>query len=193
MSAFHPMRTLDQYKSKLDRMEPPRGNRPCDGLDDLSIFDLNHRDDILETIHARFVLVALNVSQNPGTPPWSNFHSGKRDFMLRDAVMGTALWGSYLTDIIKNLPEKNSGTVAKYLKDKPEVLDCNIECFRRELEAIGAAEPILVALGGTTGDILRKAFGTEYRICQMHHYSGSVTRDKLRWQALQIAGELPRP
>lgn len=161
-----------------------RGQKPCDNMSDLSVFDVDR--NILSTIHTRFVLVALNVSKDPGTPDWSNFHLGRRDFMLRDALLETPLWGAYLTGIVKGLPEKKYHEVLRRLRREPNLHARSIASLRAELEAFGPEKPVLVALGVTVERILRAEF-SNFQIARMPHYSAPVSRSQLREEVMSIS------
>ena len=55
------------------------------------------------------IFVALNFSRETVMEDFANFHDARhisQDFKIRYALKGTKLWGGYMTDIIKNFPEK---------------------------------------------------------------------------------------
>ena len=72
--------------------------------------------------------------------PFQNFH-GKVGgaYKIRYAVKDTPFWGAYMTDIIKDFPEKESNNIMTYLKDNPSMVADNIISFEQELEDIGVA------------------------------------------------------
>ena len=50
---------------------------------------------------------------------FANFHDARhisQDYKIRYALKGTKLWGGYMTDIIKNFPEKSSSKMMSFLK-----------------------------------------------------------------------------
>ena len=50
---------------------------------------------------------------------FSNFHSSSstaQDYKIRYALKDTKFWGSYMTDIIKNFPEKHSNLMLEIYK-----------------------------------------------------------------------------
>lgn len=162
-------------------------NSPLDRLSDLSVLDFNQYPENRTVIHADFVIVGLNVSgpmnESPDAPSFANFHSSSRwakDYKMRDAFCGTPLWGSYMTDILKNFPEVDSSKVNGYIRDNPGCLNQHCELFDHELSLIGAAKSTLVALGGLTSSILKKRYAETNSIITIKHYSSYISADNYR-------------
>ena len=81
---------------------------------DISMFEGDSLVDSIKIMNTRFVFVGLNISGPIDVcRPFGNFHGGKRDFMLRDAIKDTVLEGAYMTDIIKLHPDKNHAPQAQ--------------------------------------------------------------------------------
>lgn len=151
------------------------GRTPKSNTGDTSIWE---DPKLLDKLNPNYVLVGLNGSGKHDAylakhRPWFNFHSSspaQNDYKLRYAVMDTPLWGSYITDIIKEHQESDSSKVKAYLKRHPEVVEKNIRQFRREMELHGG-QPVLIALGNDAYGILTRYFSEEYVIKKIPHYS----------------------
>tara|TARA_B100000767_G_scaffold6146_1_gene5943 strand:+ start:1160 stop:1666 length:507 start_codon:yes stop_codon:yes gene_type:complete len=151
-------------------------------MEDTSIFNDN---DVHKLLNPNIAMVGLNISGDiPGT--FKNFH-GKVGgaYKIRYAVKDTILSGSYMTDIIKNFPEKHSNQVMKYLKRNNVYLKENIFSFEEELKNIGAVDPIIFAFGGDTHKILDDALGEKYKIIKLIHYSHFISKEKYREHVLK--------
>ena len=118
------------------------GSTPKSNTGDMSIWD---DPNLLNILNPDYVFVGLNGSgKHDGylalNRPWFNFHSDsphQQDYKLRYALMDTPLWGSYITDIIKEYQEVDSAKVKAYLKTHPEVVEKNILLFRQEMKLHG--------------------------------------------------------
>jgi len=134
-------------------------------------------------MHTNTIFVGYNISKKIMTP-FGNFHEGKNDYRIKDAIRGTLFEGSYMTDIIKDFEEKSSGNMQQYLKAHPEFLEENIRSFIEELEFIGAKHPILIAFG-TNCYMLLKTHLPTYRILKVLHYSSYTTNEVRRAEILE--------
>ena len=155
---------------------------------------------LLRILDTGFVFVGLNVSNTRGTQKggfkedWKNFHrdySFQKDYKLRFALQGTPYWGSYLTDVIKEHVEGDSGKVMKYLRKHPEVVKRNVRRLAEELSCLGK-RPVLVAIGVDAYDILRKNLGKDgkYQIVRIPHYAGWGGQEEYRERVLTaLAGQ----
>jgi hypothetical protein len=116
------------------------GERPKDSIGDLSIFEIEEKDNLLRQLNPDVVLVGLNISRGTIQCPLGNFHDGRahsQDYKLRYALKDTPLWGAYITDIIKDFDEKASGKVMAYLRSNKSFEKDNVEIFREELRDLG--------------------------------------------------------
>ena len=150
--------------------------------------------DLLKIINTGYVFVGLNIAGTHGDQdghfqkPWANFHSGysyQNDYKLRCALQDTKYWGSYITDVIKNYPEVESGKVKQYLNRHPEVILSNIRNFEEELSYLGN-KPVLVAMGGETNRILNKYLGDRYKVVVIKHYSYTISKENYRKEVLAV-------
>ena len=132
------------------------------------------------------VLVGLNFSEDVNHKPVENFHAGGKfqDYKTRYALRDSPYWGGYMTDIIKDYPEKESDKIAEYLKTDKALEQSNIESFRQELRDIGAEKPTLVAFGNAVYDILKRNL-PEFEIVKITHYAHFVSKEKYREQVKQ--------
>ena len=121
------------------------GETPKSNMEDLNILDPQQNPDLLSELKPNVVFVGLNTSKDiSGLEPFSNFHPTNpfaNDYKTRYALKGTELWGGYMTDIIKKHEELHSLSVVKHLRKYPEVVDENIETFRKELKDLGTKNP----------------------------------------------------
>jgi hypothetical protein len=164
---------------------------PKSNTSDLSVFDdLN----LLQVLNPQYVFVGLNASSTHGerrdgaNRSWMNFHSDyarQNDYKLRYALMYTPYWGGYITDVIKKYPEVDSGKVREYLSTHPSVIRQNISEFEQELALLGK-DPLLIAMGGATYEILKNNLGSKYRITQIKHYSFTIGKEDYRDDVLDI-------
>lgn len=158
---------------------------------DMSIFQ---EADILNQLHGNFVIIAMNASEHAERKDkyegsWRMFHSDdnsrQQDFKMRYAFKDTALWGSYMTDLIKNHPDKDSSQVIQHIKNNPDVLEENIGFLKDELQILGG-NPVLIALGGEVEKWLRKGLDDTYKLVKLTHYSHLISKENYREEALSL-------
>ena len=158
----------------------------------MTVFD---NPNLLNIIHSNFVFIGLNASEHAErkdgyTGSWRMFHSDdnerQRDYKLRYALVGTQYEGSYMTDIIKNHPDKNSREVEKFCKANPEVITENIEILKEELKILGG-KPVLIAMGDTVYNYLTSSdIKEDYQIIKITHYSyRAKNKESLREEVLR--------
>jgi hypothetical protein len=153
-------------------------------MDNISFFD-----DIKDIkFNPNIILVGLNISEKIKRP-FGNFHSensSAHDYKIRYAVKDTIIWGSYMTDIIKDFEEKVSNNLMKYLRNNPEFLKENINSFEDELKHIGSNNPILIAFGNDCYKLLINNFKNKYSVYKVSHYSSCISKEKLRDEFSEI-------
>lgn len=157
-------------------------------MEDISFFD---DDSIVEQLNPNNILVGLNIS---GYIPKSfeNFHGkGGGAYKIRYATKDTPLWGAYITDIIKDFPERIATNVRSYLKDNKEFVEKNILSFEQEIEDIGAVNPTIYAFGNDAFSILDEHLGSKYSIKKLMHYSHFVGKEKYREHVLEVINDSP--
>ncbi len=154
--------------------------------------------NLLEKLNDNYIFVALNASSTHGQRrdgihhSWMNFHSDysrQNDYKLRYALMGTPYWGSYITDIIKNCPEVDSGKLKKHLNAHPEKVTESIKLFKEELSLINN-NAILIALGNDSYELLQKYFGRTNKIIKIKHYSFTIGKEDYRKDVLDQLDDL---
>ena len=163
------------------------GEKPKSNMGDLTVLDPEINKNLLSELNPNVVLVALNFSENVDHKPFENFHAGGKfqDYKTRYAIRDSPYWGGYMTDIIKNHPEKKSKELVKYLKTHPDEVQSNVESFRQELRDIGAEKPKLVAFGNAVHDILKKNL-PEFEIVKIPHYAFRINKEKYREQVKSV-------
>ncbi len=151
------------------------GETPKSNMEDLNILDPQQNPDLLSQLKPDVVFVGLNTSKDiTDLKPFSNFHPTNpfaNDYKTRYALKDTELWGGYMTDIIKKHEELHSLSVVKHLRKYPEVVDENIETFRKELKDLGTKNPTIIAFGNAAHSILTRHLKDEYKILKVYHYS----------------------
>ena len=155
------------------------GESPKSNVGDLSIFE---GDEFLGQLSAEFVLVGLNIARADIEKPLANFHSSlskAQDYKIRYATKDTPLWGAYMTDVIKDFNEVDSGKLVSYLKKNKQFELDNIQVFEQEIRDLGVANPVLVALGDATYNILARNI-THCEIIKIKHYSHYMSKEKYR-------------
>lgn len=163
-------------------------NNAKSNTSNIYFFDDN---DITSKLNNKYVFVGLNASSTHGiqqTKAWINFHSSYRyqnDYKLRYALMETRFWGSYITDVIKHYPEVDSAKVMKYLKQHNDVIENNINDFKREIAILSKNKPILIAIGTDSFNILNAYLSSEYKIVKIPHYSMHISKEDYRDSVLK--------
>jgi len=156
---------------------------PTSNMEDVSFFD---DKEIYKQLNPNIILVGLNISTTFDETPFLNFHGkGGGAYKIRYATKDTPYWGAYLTDIIKDFPEKHSGNVMKYLRQHNDIVTRNISSFEQELEDIGAVDPMIYAFANDAYEILKHNLGKQYQIKKLIHYSHFMSREKYREHALK--------
>lgn len=162
------------------------GEKATSGVSDLEVFNPNNPNNKLEELHTRFVLVGLNISRGDiDDSPWRNFHSASpnaTDYKLRYALEGSALWGSYMTDLLKDFVEVSASKASRYFKQNPRQLEKHLTNFEEELGFVCEKRPVLFALGDDTYNLLNEHFSVRYEIVKLYHYARRVSLEELRTQ-----------
>ena len=141
-----------------------------------------------EAIHVHTIFVGYNISKKIAKA-FGNFHEGKNDYRIQDAIQGTIFEGSYMTDLIKDFEEKSSGKMKQYLATNPDFLAENIASFVKELEFIGANNPILIAFGNDCYTLLKK-YLPGHTVHKVLHYSSFTTNEERRQEMLRLEKEI---
>ena len=183
---------FDSIKEKYGRVASwaiwaHEDEEPKSNMGDLTVLDPEINKNLLSELNPNVVLVGLNFSEDVDHKPFENFHAGGKfqDYKTRYALRDSPYWGGYMTDIIKNQPEKNSDELVKYLKTHPDEVQSNVESFRQELRDIGAKKPRLVSFGNDVYDILKRNL-PEFEIVKITHYAyRSINKEKYREEVKQ--------
>lgn len=156
------------------------GETPKSNIGDLSIFD---RDGVLDSLNPEIVLVGLNISRGDIEYPLANFHDKRTqatDYKIRYALKDTSLWGGYMTDIIKDFNEKESGKMRSYLRSHKEFEKSNVAIFEEELRDLECRNPTIIAFGNDTHTILTRNLKDQYKILKISHYANYASKERYR-------------
>ncbi len=171
------------------------GARPKDNVGDLGVFDEKINPKLFEDLNPELILVGLNLSRGgvsqdlENIDPFANFHdssSKAMDFKIRYALKGSVGWGAYMTDIIKDLPEKDSSKVKRLLKSDKALVDRNIGTFQEEISDLGSSNPTIIAFGNDAYEILDKNLGSIYNTVRVTHYAHYISKEKYREHVLSV-------
>jgi hypothetical protein len=171
------------------------GARPKDNVGDLTIFEPNQIDTLLNQLNPNFVLVGLNISR-PIQFPLGNFHDGRpgsMDYKIRYALKNTVLWGAYMTDVIKDFEQKAAGKMMAYLRKNKAFERTNLELFETELKDLGVGKLTLIAFGGDAFQVLNRNLGGTYAISRVPHYSAYARKEIYREQIAAIIKSMLKP
>jgi len=163
--------------------------KPKSNTGDLTVLDPEINDKLLNQLNPDVVLVALNISRGAITDKLANFHDNRPEdtaFKIRFALRDSPYWGGYMTDIIKDFEQKESGKMMSYLRDNKAVEQKNIEFFRQELKDIGAENPTVIAFGNDVFNILKRNFEQEFKILKVPHYADFINKENYREQVKTI-------
>ena len=169
------------------------GETPKSNIGDLSVFDVAKNKVLLNTLNPNVILVGLNfahVVEEKDAHPFHNFHNGgahATDFKLRYGLRNTPLWGAYMTDIIKDFPERESDNVVSYLSKHKKLEETNVDRFREEISDLGTVNPTIVAIGGDSHSIVRRNFKDQYKILKIPHYAHFISKEDYREHVLSVA------
>lgn len=160
-----------------------QGERPKSNIGDLRVLDPAINETLLPILNPNVVFVGLNISKGEIKTPLANFHSSysrATDFKIRYAFKDSPFWGGYMTDIIKDLEEINSGKVEKFLRENEEIERQNVDRFRQELMDIGTSEPTLIAFGNAAFKVLKRNLKNEFKILKIYHYAHFMNKEDYR-------------
>lgn len=166
---------------------------------DTSILDY---DNLAPTIHADAVLIALNdggAERASSLPAWHMFHSGRRDFMLAEALEDTWLWGAFMTDFYKGMPTETGADLERYLDQlggakRDEIERVMADQIELELAILGVRDPLLIALGGAAARVVKERLGARYRVEQLTHYSSQqLSKADYRAEVARLVDRHPAP
>lgn len=173
----------------------PQGDRPKSNMGAHNVFNLEKNRTLLDTLRNDTVMLGLNLSREvKAARTFSNFHDESphaNDFKIRYAFEGTPYYGSYMTDVLKNLVIPDSQDVRRYLSNNPALVEPHIAALVAEFADLECERPTLLAFGrdayGLLADHLDKRL---YRsLIRLTHYSHQMNKEKYRVEVLsQIAG-----
>jgi len=159
------------------------GEKPKDNVGDLSVFDIKNNVELLQQLNPNIILVGLNISRGVIEVPLANFHDARpqaMDFKIRYALRGSPFWGAYMTDIIKDFDQKESGKVMSYLRTDKPFEEESVKVFREEINDLGIDNPTIIAFGRNVHSILTRNFKNEYKVLKIPHYSHFISKEKYR-------------
>ena len=106
------------------------------------------------------------------------------DRMREDmTIEETVFWGSYLTDLFKDVPEARSGRIRDALRKGEIDIDGHIRVLKEELGMLG--HPVVIAFGNLVYDCLSKNL-TSFKVVRLRHYSDYCSKERYREEVLGL-------
>lgn len=162
---------------------------PKSNVGDLSLLNLDLNKNLLNQINPNIVFVALNFSRETTKEDFANFHdprSMSQDYKIRYALQDSKLWGGYMTDIIKDYPEKSSNKMMSYLKKDSTIEKDNCKLFLEEMDLLKTNNPKIIAFGNDAYLILTRNFKDKFNIIKVPHYANYISKEKYRELVLTL-------
>lgn len=156
------------------------GDKPKSNIGDIRIFDLDYNPDILSQLNPNIVMVGLNFSRTIEKERFVNFHDKRhiaQDYKIRYAFKNTKYYGAYMTDVIKDFEQVISGKVISYLQHNQCFEEQNIAVFKQELIDLKTNNPLIIAFGNHTYNILNKHLKHTHIIVKIPHYSKYISKE----------------
>tara|TARA_B100000029_G_C17137310_1_gene801037 strand:- start:25 stop:612 length:588 start_codon:yes stop_codon:yes gene_type:complete len=165
-----------------------QGKLPKSNMGDMSVLDPNINTNLFAELNPEIILIGLNFAEDIDHESWEVFHKYRpqgTDFKTRFALKNTKWWGAYMTDILKDYPEKHSQKVNSHLKKHPELEEENIRRFYQEIKDVGSKDPLLVAFGNIVYEILKRNMD-DFKITKIPHYAHYMSKEKYREEVKKV-------
>ena len=162
---------------------------PKSNVGDLSLLNSDLNKNLLNQINPNVVFVALNFSRETTKEDFANFHDPRpmsQDYKIRYALQDTKLWGAYMTDIIKDYPEKSSNKMMSFLKKDKTIEKDNCKLFLEEMDLLKSNNPKIIAFGNDAYLILTRNFKDKFNIIKVPHYANYINKEKYRELVLTL-------
>lgn len=169
-------------------------------ISDLSVFD--NEEHLISELKCKYIFVGLNPSDQSSCSkcknkdgclyrdeveknkdkPWYNFHSAcllkTQDYKLRFALYDEEeYWGSFLTDIVPNVVDKNSRNISTIpTREAVAKVEELIETMGRDI--------VFVAMGNKACTILKKIVPSDVTLKKITHYSTRIGPDAYKTRVL---------
>ncbi len=164
----------------------PASGAPKSNMSNLDVLDERLNPALLATLNPGVVMIGLNVASRSLSPvTFCNFHDASpvaNDFKIRFAFEGSQFWGAYMTDVIKDFPETDSGRLLDQLRANPAMIPPQVDKLRAELSDLGPSRPFILAFGKAVYSILHKHLQRdEYSLLvPLTHYSHRISKENYR-------------
>ncbi len=156
--------------------------KPKSNIGDIRMFNIATNPNIVNELNPHIILCGLNISRRV-EKVFGNFHDDRpqsQDYKIRYALKGSKISGAYMTDIIKDFEQVVSGNVVSFLKHNEDFEKKNIEIFEQELKDLGAVNPLVIAFGNDSYNILQRNFKEKYQIIKLPHYSMQISKENYK-------------
>ena len=90
-----------------------------------------------------------------------------------------------MTDIIKNFVELKSKNLMKHLQKNKDFEKTNIEFFLKELDDLEVKNPIIIAFGNDTYNIINRNIN-KFKILKIPHYAMHMNKEEYRKEVKNI-------
>lgn len=146
-----------------------------------------------DMLHSRFVGIGLNISQKVSL--WGNFRGGKNDRKLKYAFNHCGSEGFYLTDLIKNVVEKNSFRLMEKVKSKEIEIEDHVTSFIEEMQVLKIQDTTkFLVFGNAARELFESYYDKHFpenKVYFLKHYSSRGTDEDWVhnvWDRLNIEG-----
>ena len=171
----------------------PKDLNSKEGISDMEVF--KNENTLVNAINCKYVFVGLNPSDQSSCSkcknkdgcqyredvdknkdkPWYNFHSAcvlkSQDYKLRLALHNTEeYWGSFITDIVPNIVDKDSGKIST-------IPTCEAIAKVKDIIRIMGRDIVFVAMGNKACTILKKIVPGDVSLKKITHYSTYIKPD----------------
>ena len=143
----------------------------------LDILDPTINRDLISSLNNNYIFLGLNISK-PIEKPLANFHpmawkheNNRLDLVLR----GTKFWGSYMTDLVRQVVKANGADLQRRIRQDPKLLVDGIKALKADIEILRMDKPIIFALGAIChNQLTSKDLPSSWRIHRLTHYAARM-------------------
>ena len=167
------------------------GATPKSNIGDLSVLDPDRNPTVLGSLRTDVIMLGLNISR-PGivVEPFRNFHDASsrgQDYKIRYAFLNTRYWGAYMSDFIKDVVMLDRGSLMRYVRTNPSVLQKNVKQLVAEFDDLWCNRPTILTFGDDTSRLVAENVpNTVYSgLVPLMHYANYISQEDYRLDTLK--------